>query len=1114
MSDTSRESSRFSPRNFLRARRPERFSDSIVDERPILDRALLEYHLDTLTSRSQETAFEEFSRLLAQREICPNMLPHTGPTGGGDSKVDSETYPVSDALSLGWYVGAGGNSGKERWAFACSAKKDWLPKLRGDVVKISETKRGYTKAFFVSNQYIRDKQRASVEDSFSKKYGLDVRILDRTWILDRVFTGRHEGLAISALRIAVSTRRDIRKGPLDLQRERDLQEVEQRIQDALQDNPGISFVDDCLEAALLARNLELPRGEVDGRFVRAQKAAQDHGTHYQVVLAFYEQAWAAFWSFEDYKAFLPLYSQVEHLAVDSSNIATLELLTHLWTLLCTAVRLGDISPEDSILKENTTKLEAALDRLASENHRPSTALQAQASRSYMRLMSGFPTPSNSVLLDLKRIVAESEGLVGFRLASLSDLIVELSAHFVGNSAYEDLFETVVKTAAKRKGEVVGARMLLKRGAEQLDAERPYEAIRTLGRALGNLYKHESRHEMVRALYLCAAAYERVGLLWAARGTLLNAASIATNEWWAYSDVSLAQAACYNRLKWVELQIGRVPHVLAWHEVDRATRLLFAKDGYPGDRLAAGEVEFDAIVGMLLLRSDMWQLKLLEPMPDTLEALGMHASVLALTFALGHTKGIPPEVIAKGDDEVQRFFNTWSEQPAGSELPTELSLWSTQTVRFKSVVLGCQIEVAADNTSPCVELSESFLAAIESLLSTSVLEGVVPRVPRVDVKIRRSDFAEPPFTFDLRDIAGLPFVEVQSSTFQPHDLPVSHQRSLKEKLLELVGIVLGRTFIVKDKEELDRIFRGEDGLHRAIDFTSSFGPISNVLGRTPKFQIEQWLKVENRRFSLNRREEWDAEKRRATRAKQNAEPAELPALKIGHGEIPSELSDPGILKHTEIGFESPIREALWNEARWRGVGYAAMPGVPPWMILLFENREPAAEIFTHWVRELRKDDPQNRLRVTIVKGISRTNPHRYRVVIGLNPDLSKMGKYAAMMCRIQEMQPESDTNLRMFLSSYGITGHYFLGVAAGGDTNFKLGFTEPMRHAWLIKKKLVVREAWEIGLNDLDAPGVSMNDDIIVPADHLKDAPVLQLLEWKRKQAGGKRTSKKRRGRRH
>ena len=91
---------RFSPRQFLKARRPEKFSDSVREDVPALDRSILEYHLETLTNRNQETDFERFARRITEREICPNLLPHTGPTGGGDSKVDTETYPVADALSL------------------------------------------------------------------------------------------------------------------------------------------------------------------------------------------------------------------------------------------------------------------------------------------------------------------------------------------------------------------------------------------------------------------------------------------------------------------------------------------------------------------------------------------------------------------------------------------------------------------------------------------------------------------------------------------------------------------------------------------------------------------------------------------------------------------------------------------------------------------------------------------------------------------------------------------------------------------------------------------------------------------------------------------------------
>jgi hypothetical protein len=100
----------FRPSEFMRARRPELFSDSrILGELP-LTREVFEYHLNTLTGRKQEIEFEHFCRRLAEKELCPNLMPQTGPTGGGDSKVDAETYPVADEIALRWYEGIGRES--------------------------------------------------------------------------------------------------------------------------------------------------------------------------------------------------------------------------------------------------------------------------------------------------------------------------------------------------------------------------------------------------------------------------------------------------------------------------------------------------------------------------------------------------------------------------------------------------------------------------------------------------------------------------------------------------------------------------------------------------------------------------------------------------------------------------------------------------------------------------------------------------------------------------------------------------------------------------------------------------------------------------------------------
>jgi len=78
----------------MRLRHPDLFSDTHFDDVPQLPKSVFEYHLESLTNRKQENQFEHFCRKLAEREICPNLRLQTGPTGGGDSKVDSETYPI------------------------------------------------------------------------------------------------------------------------------------------------------------------------------------------------------------------------------------------------------------------------------------------------------------------------------------------------------------------------------------------------------------------------------------------------------------------------------------------------------------------------------------------------------------------------------------------------------------------------------------------------------------------------------------------------------------------------------------------------------------------------------------------------------------------------------------------------------------------------------------------------------------------------------------------------------------------------------------------------------------------------------------------------------------
>jgi hypothetical protein len=1094
-----------SPKEFLRARRPERFSDSVVVERPSLDRALLEFHLETLTNRSQETPFANFARRLLEREVCPNLLPQTGPTGGGDSKVDSETYPVADTLSVGWYVGVGREAASERWAFAFSAKKDWKGKVRSDVEKIAETARGYSKAFFVTNQYVPDKARASMEDALRKAHGIDVRIFDRTWILDRVFTNGHESLAIKELEIALAPQHEVRRGPLDTQREQDLEEVEHRIQLALQQGRGaFELVNDALEAADLTRGLERPRTEVEGMYARAERLAQEFGTPHQQLRSAYDRAWTAMFWFEDYDHFNELYDVAEQRAKDSRNASELELLTNLWLVLNTAVGRKALDPSTARLVKRRNTLINALKRLEKEHERPSTALQARTLRLQMRLASTLPENADPILRELRNVVRQSEGLVGYPLEPLAAIVGEMGFAFGKRAAYDDLFETVIAITSRRAGEVSAARALLSRGAQQLDADRPYEAIRTIGRALARLSTHESRRDLIRALYLCANAYERVGLLWAARGTLLVAASVATNDFWSTEAVTVGQAVCYNRLKWVELQLGRVAQTLAWHEVDRIVTGILASKGYHFDQTSRGASSFDALLGILFLRTELVELKKLLSLPAVLDELDLPMSAVALLYALGHSEEVPAELVGDGASaaDVHSTFEKWRDQPAAKELPAGPVLYDGRTVILNSKILGCRISVESENASPCVELAETVLAAFEAMLSTAGTENIVAHEPVLTIFVRRNDVTEHPFSFEISEREGRPHVEIRCRSFDPHSLSLDAQAALKRKLFDLFAESIAHVVWIgreEDSKDLESFFDEGNTVQRSLDFATSFVTIGNVLGKSPKDRLSAWISSEAKVYPLKREQEWDLDHRRGLLTEE-IEDSSQPTY--GKGEPPEEVTKVERAKHTEMEIVSLIRTPLWKRARWSGTMFLMtqdMTNIPPIIAPIFTNFDAARQIFDNWGKELGARDGKEILRLTIIRGVNRAKPHAYRVVIGANvpnqrPKSGNANPLLFMISRVNTMEPDSDTNLQRFLQRFYACGEYSL--AGAFDANDGRG-PQPVSSVQIAKRELNVREAFEIGRNDPDAAGIRATDKPIIPAGKSK-APVVELLRFLRK----------------
>jgi hypothetical protein len=711
------------------------------------------------------------------------------------------------------------------------------------------------------------------------------------------------------------------------------------------------------------------------------------------------------------------------------------------------------------------------------------------------LMQG-PEGIDECLGKLRSLVLESEELIGFPLEPLVESLTSMGDALGAYTSYDSLHETIVEVVAAREGDVAAAKLLAHRGAQQLEADRPVEAVRLLGRALAKLFKHESRHELVQALSLCGAAYERLGLLWAARGTTLTAASVAASDFMTYADVTLLQAACYGRLKWLELQLGRVPHVLAWHEVDLATRKILAQQGNDPKRLGEVEVDFNAILGILLLRTDIWQLKWLTTLPDVLDGLELFVAADALRYALGHEDAMPEEITKDGADSesLLKFFLRLRDQPAAKELPPVPLFCDGQKLTLSSIVLGCRVIVECKNEQPYVALAESILAALESLLASGLVDRMAAREPRLEILIGKSMYCEGSFSFELHERDGRPNVQIGCADFNPNSLTVEAQGQVRSRLCELLGTILARVFVFADFEKsLNKLFGDDRAMERAVAFTSSFVVLGNVLGDVPRTDISQWRDTQAREYPLKRSKAWDAS--HPTNATRDIGPG-TPKPGARSGELIAEQVRLGRVKHSDMQFVSPIRERLWDEASWVGIAYMWQTSEIPVIAPMFKKAQPAAQIFSSWRSEFGQVDTDDRLRVSIIRGIRRDQPYWYRVIIGANPvaapDATDV-RMMIMMARVHTMEPSSDDNLRAFLDSYGKMGRYALAHC------IRDGESDPVfvGDNYIGKINLHLRDAWQVGRNDLDSVGILPDDDPIIPAEQ-PNAPVLDLLESKRK----------------
>ncbi|MGF1630705.1 MAG: hypothetical protein ACFCUT_14625 [Kiloniellaceae bacterium] len=1083
------------PHDLMRARRPELFSDSKFDHEAKLAREVFEYHLDTLTSRKQEYEFEHFCRKLAEKEICPNLRVQTGPTGGGDSKVDTETYPVAPEISERWWIGEP-SAGSERWAFAFSAKKTWRAKAKKDVQNVLSTNREYSRIYFFTNQFASDKQRSKLEDELTKTSGIPITIVDRSWIVDRVYKNGHVALAISTLGIeGVGSESRRRPGPRDVERQAELDELDSQIADSSRYHGArYQLAEDCLRSAVLARGLERPRSEVESRFAQAERIAKELGFPHQQMRIAYNRAWTAFWWHEDYRAFSDHYDVVEEHLGESDLAGDIERLLTLWQLIPPSVKAGQMSSDVAKLEPRREHLATLLNKVANNPARPNNALQAKTSLVLMRMtvaaQSGSLADLDSVWAELSQIVEDSRDLGAYPIQWLSDLARELG-QYIDSPSFDSFYETIVDVVRRRQSDGRAGEAYSERGMQKLLQGHPYQAIQWFGRAEDLLVKDEYRAQLVNTLGGSSFAYERVGLLWAARNKILAAIERSFGTFLEDGEVTPPTLLALQRLVWLELQLGRIPHVLdAMSLAALAAAHMKLSDERKEAQFEEAQIQ-EGVLGIHLLNIRLEKLRSASRLPDALQRLGLTYARAALLFSLGQMEALFDEEYFAEDEaseEIESFFERWHSQPAGKDIPCEPIFVEGSNSRLHSVVLGSRIEIDTPSDPTSFGVAESFLGALEAFLATSNENQLMPHKERTTITIHTHDDA--PSTPEIRffddDGSRAEIVHQNNLQFRTKEDIFAFRKWLQKSVLEFIV----RSFVIRDVERwMDRLAGDERGFSRALMLGDMVTLDRNVFGDRPRITLDDWLTDEDRIYDVLRTEHWQKKEAR----KQPDDPEFDKPLEFGSGPPPDDMFDWMKLKHSERRILSPIDKTLWDRAGWSGALYAEADGWPPFLGLIFKDQSAGTAIFRGWRERWGKEDEEDSIRVTIIVGVSKKNPTHYSIVIGPNQNQLREHKAAPvlMISRIQRMQPSSSENLDRFLASYNRFGAYFLVPAQMGPPP-TLSSELP-----LLKHQLHHREAWQISENDPDMMALDQDDDPIIPNGEV-DPPVKRALELKRR----------------
>ncbi len=161
------------------------------------------------------------------------------------------------------------------------------------------------------------------------------------------------------------------------------------------------------------------------------------------------------------------------------------------------------------------------------------------------------------------------------------------------------------------------------------------------------------------------------------------------------------------------------------------------------------------------------------------------------------------------------------------------------------------------------------------------------------------------------------------------------------------------------------------------------------------------------------------------------------------------------------------------------------------------RKELKKFFKTLINNATKEDKDGDIVVSFIKGISKTNIYDYRVMITGRVKVPKDNSENIIInnaTRFHQMNCTDDKNIGILESIINSGKDHKISILPMIFQNNKE--IQPLWEYEIILKSVNIKQAYEIGKDDLEAAVILKDDNPIIPM-HIKDAPVKKLLELKK-----------------